>query len=110
MRRGAARREVTDHVKLRGLTPERCFEGWSLNVSRGGVRIVTLGEVQLGEEFEVQLGDDVVRPGRVVWIRQEQDGIICGIEFRSSGSGVFESVPPAPPGSQKLPGVPETNE
>ncbi len=107
LRRGGARREVTDRVRLVGHTTEpRQLEGWSLNISRGGVRIVTEGTVELGEEFEVYLGEDTQRPGRVVWLRQERDGIICGIEFISSNSGVY-SVPPAPPGSIKLPGVPD---
>lgn len=112
LRRGGARREVTDRVVLKGASAEREFEGWSLNVSRGGLRIVTEGDVQLGEQFELRFGEDTDAPraGRVVWLRKERDGIICGIEFVSTSNastGAFQSVPPAPPGSIRLPGVPE---
>jgi PilZ domain len=61
------------------------LHGWALNVSRGGVRVVLKDEVGLGSEFEVTLstGADPVSscPGRVVWVQEEAEGVVCGIEL-----------------------------
>lgn len=60
-------------------------EGWALNVSRGGVRVITDAKVELGTEYEVTLstGADPGTScmGRVVWIQEEPDGVVCGIEL-----------------------------
>ena len=82
MRRGGARREVTERVTLRsddgkthdGKTP-KILEGWALNVSRGGVRAILEEKVTLGQTFEVSIGTDEVqtRPGRVVWVQEEPE-------------------------------------
>jgi hypothetical protein len=83
MRRGGTRRGVTERVVLRrdGLS----HEGWALNVSRGGVRLILEESVSLGDEFEVTIGDvassPLVRHARVVWIQEEQDGLVVGLEF-----------------------------
>jgi len=109
MRRGGARREVSARVSLKPLEGESpALEGWALNVSRGGIRaIVEEAKVTLGEEFEITVGDGdelPTRPGRIVWLQEEPDGFIVGIEFTSL-SGMHKSVPPAPPNSARLPGV-----
>ena len=99
MRRGGARREVTERVTLK--TEEgKELEGWALNVSRGGIRIILEDKVVLGQRFDVTLGSDevLVRPGRVVWVQEEPDGVIVGIEFTGL-SGTVKSVPPPPPPS-----------
>jgi hypothetical protein len=61
------------------------LEGWALNVSRGGVRVILETKVELGAEFEVTLstGADPVTSckGRVVWLQEEPDGVVCGIEL-----------------------------
>jgi hypothetical protein len=96
MRRGGARREVTERVTLR--TEEGAvLEGWALNVSRGGLRAILEDKVALGQKFEVSLGtEDVIqRPGRIVWVQEEPDGVIVGLEFTSL-SGTQKSAPPAP--------------
>jgi hypothetical protein len=84
-RRGGARHEVSSRVTLTGKSGE-VYEGWALNVSRGGIRIILEEKVELGSEFEVTMstGEDVGKPviGRVVWVQEEPDGVVAGIEFR----------------------------
>jgi hypothetical protein len=73
--------------------PERpTLEGWALNVSRGGLRVILEDRVELGAEFEITINANGVessspQPGRVVWIQEEPDGVVAGIEFRAAGAG-----------------------
>lgn len=94
MRRGGARREVTERVSLRAKDGET-LEGWALNVSRGGLRAILEEKVVLGQTFDVAVGTDEVmlRPSRVVWVQEEPDGVIVGLEFTSL-SGTHKSAPP----------------
>jgi hypothetical protein len=108
-RRGGARREVSARVTLAardGGGPNggaaEPLEGWALNVSRGGVRVILEQKVELGAEFEVTLADGLAggrsaadgasmgemptsRIGRIVWVQEEPDGVVAGIEFREQG-------------------------
>lgn len=98
MRRGGARREVTERVTLRGENG-RTLEGWALNVSRGGLRAILEEKVVLGEKFDVILGvadETLAREGRIVWVQEEPDGAIVGIEFTNL-SGLHRSAPPSAP-------------
>jgi hypothetical protein len=90
-RRGGARREVSARVTLvsRSEGSERTLEGWALNVSRGGVRVILEEKVELGAEFEVSMVDGpalaeapTVHVGRIVWVQEEPDGVVAGVEFR----------------------------
>ncbi len=93
-RRGGARREVSARVTLTARTSAvgvtQSLEGWALNVSRGGVRVILEDKVELGAEFEVTLADGAevsevlpgARVGRIVWVQEEPDGVVAGIEFR----------------------------
>lgn len=93
MRRSGARREVTERVMLRSENG-KTLEGWALNVSRGGVRAILEERVILGQKFEVGLGtDEGHRSGRIVWVQEEPDGVIVGIEF-AGGSGPEKPAPP----------------
>jgi hypothetical protein len=100
-RRGGARHEISARVTLRAMaatgpadsnsSATAPFEGWALNVSRGGLRVILEESVELGAEFEVTmsgsaLGDDdgVPRVGRIVWVQEEPDGVVAGIEFRQT--------------------------
>jgi hypothetical protein len=113
-RRGGARRGLSSRVTLKGKTGKvlgQVLEGWALNVSRGGLRVILEEKVELGAEFEVTLassdgsaktadassswppqdGDrpgsaplDVPSTGRIVWVQEEPDGVVAGIEFFSS--------------------------
>lgn len=71
-------------------------EGWALNVSRGGVRVIIEEPVELGEEYQVTIGGDespqLNRRARVVWVQEERDGFIVGLEFLFS-SGEQEALP-----------------
>jgi hypothetical protein len=95
-RRGGARREVSARVTLavrdgggpNGSAAEP-LEGWALNVSRGGVRVILEQKVELGAEFEITVADGAPmgeaptsRIGRIVWVQEEPDGVVAGIEFR----------------------------
>ena len=84
MRRGGPRREVTERVHLLG-SNLKTREGWALNVSRGGVRVILEERVELGEEYEVTIGIEETaalnRKARVVWLQEEPDGFIVGMEF-----------------------------
>jgi hypothetical protein len=89
-RRGGARREISARVTLasRSGDDERTLEGWALNVSRGGVRVILEEKVDLGAEFEISMVDGpalaeapTVRLGRVVWVQEEPDGVVAGVEF-----------------------------
>jgi hypothetical protein len=97
-RRGGARLEVSARVTLtpRSATgaPGKPLEGWALNVGRGGVRVILEEKVEPGSLFEVVLQggasvDEAAQApsspqqGRVVWIQEEPDGVVAGIEFTS---------------------------
>jgi c-di-GMP-binding flagellar brake protein YcgR len=57
--------------------------GWTLNVSRGGVRVIVEDPVELGKEYQITVGEEEVlaRPARVVWVQEEADGQIAGVQF-----------------------------
>jgi hypothetical protein len=84
-RRGGARHEVTSRVSLMAKDGS-VREGWALHASRGGVRVILEENVELGVEFEVTFstGEHAGTPvaGRVVWVQEEPDGVVAGIEFR----------------------------
>jgi hypothetical protein len=100
MRRGGARREVTERVTLRA-EDGTTLEGWALNVSRGGLRAILEEKVALGAKFEIELGavgaqTSQKRSARIVWVQEEPDGVIVGLEFTGL-SGTHKSAPPPPP-------------
>jgi hypothetical protein len=96
MRRGGARREVTERVLVRDTVNGKEHEGWALNLSRGGLRCILEEKVALGAEYFVTLGDGEEfsdRRARVVWVQEEPDGVIVGVEF----VGLSGMHPPPPP-------------
>lgn len=91
------RREVSERVTLRGAGlheegPRQgsVLDGWTLNVSRGGVRVIIERPVALGEVFDVTVGmadaSPLARQGRVVWFQEEADGFIAGLAFLAGGT------------------------
>ncbi len=93
LRRSGARREASERVTVR----DGAFEttGWTLNVSRGGMRLIVEDPVDEGREYELTslTGDkSTTRRGRVVGIKNQADGQIIGIQYLD----VDESVPPPP--------------
>jgi hypothetical protein len=100
-RAGGARRETTERVHFQ--QPEREFDGWALNSSRGGLRAIVEDQVELGEQFQVTLGDaPKARPARIVWIQDEPDGAIVGVSYLDdAGAGAAPPPPSEPPASSK---------
>ena len=91
-RTGGSRRASTERVRLR--REDFQTSGWTLNISRGGARLVVEESVELGAEYEVEIGEQPESRGvRIVWVQDEADGQIVGIQFLDSGEG---SVPPPP--------------
>ena len=84
-RRGGARHDLSARVTLKDKAGA-VLEGWALNVSRGGIRVILEDKVELGSEYEVTVstGADPASPvqGRIVWVQEEPDGVVAGIEFR----------------------------
>jgi len=96
-RRAGSRRAATERVRLR----REKFQttGWTLNISRGGARLVVEESVELGGEYEVEIGEQPESRGvRIVWVQDEADGQIVGVQFLD-GDG---SVPPPPPPSSPV--------
>lgn len=99
MRRGGTRREVTERVTLKA-EDGAVLEGWALNVSRGGIRVILEEKIVLGQKFDVAIGTDdlTLRASRVVWVQEEPDGVIVGLEFTGL-SGTHKAASPVPEGS-----------
>jgi hypothetical protein len=85
---GGARREASERVQIRA--PGFESSGWTLNVSRGGLRAVFEDALDPEREYEVCVGDEAARKARVAWSRAEADGQIVGLRFLD----VDGSVPP----------------
>ncbi len=92
--RREVRREVSERVTLKAL--EGTSDGWTLNLSRGGVRVIVERPVELGEVLDVTVGlagsSPLARQGRVVWFQEEADGFIVGIAFIGSHGGERPAV------------------
>jgi len=72
-------------------------EAWTLNVSRGGLRVVLEQPVIIGSDYQVVVGGQPARLARVIWVRDESDGQIAGLQFLDvEGSEVPGSRPPGP--------------
>ncbi len=55
--------------------------GWTLNVSRGGIRAVVEDPLDPAVEYAVCVGDGPARRAKVAWARLEADGQIVGLRF-----------------------------
>lgn len=90
---GGARREATERVTLRGSGFET--HGWTLNVSRGGLRAIVEEPLKAGAEYVLVVGDaqGSARKVSVVWVQDEADGQIVGLRFLD----VAGSLPPQEP-------------
>ena len=116
VRRGGARRDIGDRVYLKPVAeadqPEltgdaaKTSEGWALNVSRGGVRVIVEEKLALGTSYDVTVGEEVglTRRGRIVWLQEEPDGLIVGLEFLGVSQSMRSAPPPPPEGAEVLPG------
>jgi PilZ domain len=113
-RRAGARREVSARVALKPLgepSSSVVLDGWALNVSRGGVRVILEDKVEPGDEFEITLLDTSdraegdggpasarARHGCIVWVQEESDGVIAGIAFKNVSERDAESFRDKPTG------------
>lgn len=89
------RQQTSERVSLR--RPGRDLTGWALNLSRGGVRLVLEEPVRVGEVFDIVVGDaGEPRAGRVVWVREEADGQIVGLQFLDASQPPPMPSEPAP--------------
>ena len=104
MRRGGVRQPITDRVTFKR-DASVVHEGWALNASKGGLRAILDVEpetkVELGEEYDVALGDPdaesvVWRRSRIVWLQEEPDGFVVGIEYVGL-SGTHAAAAPVEP-------------
>ncbi len=92
---GGARREATERVVIQSDGFET--EAWTLNVSRGGLRVVLEQPVIIGSDYQIVVGGQPPRPARVIWVRDESDGQIAGLQFLDvEGAEVPGSRPPGP--------------
>jgi hypothetical protein len=90
-RAAGPRKEATERVQLRGAS--FATTGWTLNVSRGGARLVLEESVELGAEYQIELGpESEPRDVRIVWAQDEADGQIVGVQFLDTDG----SIPPPP--------------
>ena len=88
---GGARHEASERVIVRCAGFET--NGWTLNVSRGGVRAVVEDPLVQGVEYQLIVGDEESVPARratVVWLQDEADGQIVGLKYLDDDG----SVPP----------------
>ena len=84
---GGVRHDATERISLRAGD----FV-WTLNLSRGGVRVVLEDEVDLGGQYTITIGVEGeagsrVHQARVVWLQDETDGQIAGIQFLDEEGG-----------------------
>lgn len=93
---GGARREASDRVLICDEQSGVEIEGWTLNVSHGGLRIVVEDPLDVAKGYSVVVGESSPRPARVVWVREEIDGRIAGLEFLDVEGGVAPYSAPAP--------------
>ncbi len=97
-RESGARMTVSEPVVFRRDDTE--IRGWTLNMSRGGVRCIVDAELAVGDHFEVEIGEGGQRRGgHVVWIKPDKaGGCILGIAFDDAAS-----APPPPPANTEPP-------
>lgn len=74
---------------IRGSSAGGSFEtrGWTLNVSRGGIRAIVEDALVQGTEYQLSVGGDgeeetaIPRRAAVVWLQDEADGQIVGLKY-----------------------------
>ncbi|MEO7111742.1 MAG: PilZ domain-containing protein [Polyangiaceae bacterium] len=93
-RRTDARRGVSEKITVCALKDGSAgavvTTGWALNMSRSGVRAILEERILAGVEYEVTIGEvgtsQLTRKARVVWVQEEHDGVVVGLEFFSPTS------------------------
>ncbi|MDX2053008.1 MAG: PilZ domain-containing protein [Polyangiaceae bacterium] len=90
---GGSRHEASEHVFLKS-SEGAAITGWTLNVSRGGVRVVLEDPVLEGADYDFWMSEQEgpSRRVRVAWLRHQADGEIAGLQFLD-----VEGSIPSPP-------------
>jgi PilZ domain len=90
-RASGSRREATERVRVRGESFQTA--GWTLNISRGGARLVLEEAVELGALYQMEIGfEPEPRQVKIIWAQDEADGQIVGVQFLDTEG----SIPPPP--------------
>lgn len=95
-RLAGARKEATERVTLRaqGFTTS----GWTLNISRGGLRAIVEDRLTADVEYELFMGDaEAPRRAALVWSQDQADGQIVGLKYLDVEGSVPPNDPPTPP-------------
>jgi hypothetical protein len=98
-RTSGARVEASERITLRGEGFET--KGWTLNVGRGGVRVVLEDAIDTTREYELYFSDDASgRRVQVAWSQEQADGQIAGLKYVNvdpapSPEGSVASEPPS---------------
>lgn len=98
---GGARIELSERVVIRGAEGETT--GWTLNVSRGGLRAVLEQPVDPTLEYEVEVGDAPGRRACIAWSKGEADGQIVGLRFLDVNGSVPPEAGSIPPATGSVP-------
>lgn len=78
-------------MSIRAVSGGFSTTGWTLNVSRGGLRAIVEQGLSPGVEYEVEIGEGGnPRRAGVVWSKDETDGQIVGLKYLDDDG----SVPP----------------
>jgi len=93
-RRTDARRGVSEKITVcalkDGSSGAVVTTGWALNMSRSGIRAILEERILAGVDYEVTIGEvgtsQLTRKARVVWVQEEHDGVVVGLEFLSPTS------------------------
>lgn len=80
--------ELSERVVIRRAELET--SGWTLNVSRGGLRAVLEQPLDPTLEYEVEVGGAAPRRACIAWAKAEADGQIVGLRFLD----IEGSIPP----------------
>lgn len=96
---GGARVNVSKRVLVYRGQDE--LDGWALNMSRGGLRIIIEDVLVAGEDIRISIGDEddddyMIRSARIAWAREEPDGTIAGVEFSDDGGSAPPDEPDGP--------------
>lgn len=70
--------------KVSEVEVEAIFEGWALNVSHGGLRIITEEPLKVGDTIQIEVnsaGRNYLGTAHVAWVRQQADGVVAGLQF-----------------------------
>ena len=86
----------------RASTAQTAPETWAfLALGTGASAWQALGGVTSGgfELFTIGTDNELTRAARIVWVQEEPDGVIVGLEFTGL-SGTQKSAPPPPPSEE----------